>query len=198
MSYDTIEMSSNTTLETGESDILVRLSNLEFDIKVLEAMLLNKDFVVFPYFVLSIRNFSDGVELTLQEIPGFPLQRIEINSTIFYQESVDTYTMRKYFRNFDDANLICSNLNYRILSSIKINPLYKCIAYVLMLRIRRVKYCAGIINDIKRKGDQGIYKQLRKLMDMVLDSQFDLRRRRMLPVIQEGRSAKKRICRNLI
>ena len=163
---------------------------IEFDVKILEAMILNEDIVRFQFFVVSIRKLSDGVELTLDGV-GIPLENIELNSTIFYRESVHKMTMRPYFRDFTDTNLIASNFNYRMLSSIKFDSLYKCIAYVIILKSHRARLCNAILMDIKARGTDGIYDELRKLMDLVQGSFYDSHKRRHLPVIRDGRTVKK-------
>lgn len=165
--------------------------NVEFDVKILEAMILNEDIVRFPFFLVIIRKLSDGPELTIEEI-GVPLDDIEINSMIFSKESVHKLVMRPYFREFSDTNLICSNPHYKMLSSIKFDSWYKCIAYVLWIKIRKGKseLCFSILEGLKAKGDQGIYNKLRELMNIILASQYDNHKKRHLPVIKDGRSPK--------
>jgi hypothetical protein len=185
-----IEEAGNSAPEDMDYDQFIRLG-VEFDIKVLEAIIKNRDTVSFPMFVVSIRRMSSDTELKLHILEGFSLQKIEISSTIFYPESFDTFTMRSYFKEFNNQNLICSIYEYRLLSSIKFDPLYKCIAYVLLLKKHRARLFRKLINDMRDEGENGIYPELKKLMDIVLGSQYEMRKRRHLPVIKEGRSAKK-------
>lgn len=164
---------------------------IEFDTKVLEAVIQKEYTVSFPQFLVRIRKLDSGVELYLESVGDFPLQNLSLKSTIFYRESIDTLTMRSYFKSFTDNSLICSNYRYKMLSSIKFDPFFKCIAYVLMLKIHRVRLCSTIISELKAKGENGIYPELKKLIDLILVSQYEINKRKLLPIVRECRTIKK-------
>jgi hypothetical protein len=143
--------------------------NLDFDYSIMEAIILGRNSV--NYYGCSLRLDNDnGLMVTIDDLTT---NAVAITSILFDRVTYNNFKLRKCFINFDDKDLINKNVNYRILSTIKFDPFYKCIAYMLLLSIDNRKACEDIVNRMKTAGGN-LYNEVRKLMELIVESQVKM------------------------